>query len=56
MKSSQLGNLLGTVGVVYAVYRGIDKSQGFGKLAAYSVVFGLGGVLIGNAISKFYEV
>jgi hypothetical protein len=52
MKSSQLGNLLGTVGVLYAIYNGIDKSQSFGKLAAYSIVFGLGGVLIGNAISK----
>lgn len=55
MKTSQLGNLTGTAGVLYGIYFGINKNKKAGEFIFYTALFGISGVLIGNAISKFYE-
>ena len=53
--NSKLGGILGSVGVVYGIFNGIKNKQKFGEIALYSVLFGLGGVIIGNAVEKFYS-
>lgn len=52
MKSTQLGNLLGTAGVIYGIYYGIEKNKKLGEFILYTAIFGIGGAFIGNAISK----
>jgi len=55
MKTTQLGNILGMVGVVYGIYNGINKNQNFTTASIYTIIFGIGGVLIGNTISKMND-
>ena len=55
MNPSRLGGILGSVGVVYGIFNGIKAKRKFAELATYSILFGLGGVIIGNAIDKFYS-
>jgi len=56
MKNSQTGKLLGTIGIAYGIFNGIKKNQKVGEIAIYSVLLGVAGVIVGNSISKFYEV
>lgn len=55
MNNSKLGSLLGTLGVIGGVVYGMKKGGGFGKTALFAALFGIGGVVVGNSISKFYE-
>jgi hypothetical protein len=55
MKPTRIGSILGSVGVVYGIYNGIKTNKKLVELATYSILFGLGGVIIGNAIDKFYS-
>lgn len=52
---SKFGNLLGTIGVFGGIFYAMSKKEKLGMTAAYAIGFGIGGYLIGNAITKFYE-
>jgi hypothetical protein len=55
MKSSKIGNLIGTGAVLGGVFYAISKGKDFKGIALYGALFGIGGYLLGNSISKFYE-
>lgn len=56
MKStSKAGNILGTVGLIGGALYAYNKGEKIGKVAILAGILGIGGLLIGNAITKFYE-
>lgn len=55
MKQTKLGTTIGTLALVYGVYYGTKNKKGFGGTALFAVIFGIGGVIVGNAISKFIK-
>ena len=52
---TELGKTLAAVGVVAGIFYGMKKAPGVGSAALYAAIFGVSGVLIGNALTKFYE-
>jgi len=54
-KVTKAGTLLGTGGAVISGLIAYNKGFGIGKSALMVAIFGVGGVLLGNAITKFYE-
>lgn len=55
MKSTKIGNLLGSGAVLGGVFYAISKGKDFKGILLYGTIFGVGGYLLGNSISKFYE-
>lgn len=53
--TSKAGNILGTVGLIGGALYAFNKGEKIGKVAIWAGVLGIGGLLIGNAITKFYE-
>ncbi len=53
--NSKLGGVLSTVGVLGGIYVAMKGNKKLGQTALYAVGFGLAGLLLGNAVSKFYE-
>lgn len=53
--NSKLGAVLGTTGAVGAAIYCFKKGHKIGKAALLVGIFGIGGLLIGNAVTKFYE-
>lgn len=55
MNNSKTGSLFGTIGVVGGVIYGMRKDSGFAKTALFAALFGVSGLILGNALSKFYD-
>jgi uncharacterized protein YcfJ len=55
LKISKAGTLLGTGGAVVGGLIAFNKGGGIGKVVLIAAVLGVGGVLLGNAVTKFYE-
>jgi hypothetical protein len=55
MNNSKFGNTLGAVGVLGGIFYAMKKNKGTGATALYALGFGIAGLFIGNAITKFYE-
>lgn len=55
MNNSKLGNVAGTIGLIGGIMFAMKKNKGMGATALYALGFGAAGLLLGNAISKFYE-
>lgn len=55
LKISKAGTLLGTAGAVVGGLIAFNKGASIGKVAVIAAVLGVGGVLLGNAVTKFYE-
>jgi hypothetical protein len=55
MKKTQIGSTLGTIGIVGGMFYAMKNNKGFMGYATFGLLFGLGGLLIGNALEKFYE-
>jgi len=55
MGNSKLGNIAGTLGLIGGIMYAMKKNKNLGQTSLYAIGFGLGGMLLGNAISKFYE-
>lgn len=53
--TSKAGTILGTVGLVGGALYAFNKGEKIGKVAIWAGILGVGGLLIGNAITKFYE-
>jgi hypothetical protein len=53
--NSKFGGVLSTVGVLGGIYLAMKQNKKLGQTALYAVGFGVAGLLLGNAISKFYE-
>lgn len=54
-QTSKLGGVLGTVGVLSGIFVAMKQNKKLGATALYAIAFGVGGLLIGNSITKFYE-
>jgi hypothetical protein len=55
MNNSKLGNIAGTIGLLGGIMYAMKKNKGLGATSLYALGFGIGGLLLGNAITKFYE-
>jgi|GEM_PF-4717189 len=55
LKISKAGTLLGTGAAVVTGLVAFNKGAGIGKTVLFAALFGVGGVLLGNAVTKFYE-
>ena len=55
MANSKIGNMFGTVGLLGGIFYAMKKDKNLGTTALFALGFGLGGMLLGNAFSKFYE-
>ena len=55
LNNSKFGNTLGAVGVLGGIFYAMKKNKGTGATALYALGFGIAGLFIGNAITKFYE-
>jgi hypothetical protein len=54
-QNSKLGGVLGTVGVLSGIFIAMKQNKKLGGTALFAIAFGVGGLLIGNAVTKFYE-
>ena len=54
-KLSKAQSILGTVGLIGGAWYANNKGKKLGKVAVYGALLGLGGILLGGAITKFYE-
>lgn len=52
---SKFGGVLGTAGVLGGIFFAMKQNKKLGTTAIYALAFGIGGLLIGNAVTKFYE-
>ena len=52
LKTSNLGTTLGTAGVLGGIFYAMKEKKSFGVLALYAIGFGIGGMFIGNTLSK----
>ena len=55
MKNSKFGTTLGTIGALGGIFYAMKNNKKLGVTALYAIGFAFGGVLLGNAITKFYE-
>ena len=55
MEKTNLGNTLGTIGVISGLAYSIKNKKSFGMSAFYVIAFGIGGLILGNSVTKFYE-
>ena len=55
IEKSNLGNTLGTIGVLSGLAYSIKNKKSFGMSSFYVIAFGIGGLILGNAVTKFYE-
>jgi FtsH-binding integral membrane protein len=55
IEKSNLGNTLGTIGVLSGLAYSIKNKKSFGMSALYVIAFGIGGLILGNSVTKFYE-
>lgn len=55
MEKTNLGNTLGTIGVISGLAYSIKNKKSFGMSAFFVVIFGIGGMILGNSVTKFYE-
>ena len=55
INKTKFGGLLGSAGVVYGIFYAMRRNKDFLNTAVYSVGFGLVGLFIGNAITKWSE-
>lgn len=55
MKNSKFGNTLGSIGLLGGIFYAMRKHKSLGVTALYALAFGVGGVIIGNSITNFYE-
>lgn len=55
MEPSKLGKTLGTIGVVSGILYSMKKGEKASMTAFYAVGLGIAGILLGNAITNFYE-
>lgn len=55
IEKSNLGNTLGTIGVLSGLAYSIKNKKNFGMSALYVIAFGIGGLILGNSVTKFYE-
>jgi hypothetical protein len=53
--ASQTSKLLGTIGIISGMGYAIKHDKGTKGILIYGALFGIGGFLLGNALSKFYE-
>jgi hypothetical protein len=51
LKSSNIGTLLGAIGLIGGAMYAIKGGK---NIAVFTIGFGVGGYLLGNAVSKFY--
>ena len=54
-ENSKLGGVLSTVGVLSGIFYAMKNNKGLTQTAVYAVGFGIGGLLLGNSINKFYS-
>lgn len=52
---TKLGQIMGTAGLITGLVYSIHKNKSFGAGAFYTLAFGVAGVMVGNAVTKFYE-
>ena len=55
MEKTKLGSLLFTIGLVGGGLYGAKKGKPAMTIGLFAIGFGVGGYLLGNSISKFYE-
>lgn len=55
MEKSKLATVLGTAGLITGIVYGMRKNKGIGQTALFTTLFAVTGVLVGNAVTKFYE-
>jgi hypothetical protein len=55
MKNSKFGNTLGSIGLLGGIFYAMGKHKSLGQTAIYGLLFGVGGIIIGNSITNFYE-
>jgi len=55
MTVSKTSTALATVGLVGGMFYAMKLNKCSVCIASYGALFGIGGFLLGNAISKFYE-
>ena len=54
LKSSNIGTLLGAIGLIGGAMYAIKGGKSVQNIAVFTIGFGVGGYLLGNAVSKFY--
>ena len=52
--NSGIAKVVGSAGLVYGLYYGMKKG-GTKNIVIYAAIFGVAGLVVGGAISKFYE-
>jgi hypothetical protein len=55
MDKSKLGGALGSFGVLAGLLYGVKNQKSIGIITLYALGFGLAGMIVGNAVTKFYE-
>lgn len=55
MNKSKFGSTLATIGFVGGMFYAMKKGKGFVGYATFGILFGVSGMLLGNALEKFYE-
>lgn len=55
MNNTKFGSVLGSVGLIGGMFYAMKKRKDFKGLAMYGILFGIGGLLAGNALARFYE-
>jgi xanthosine utilization system XapX-like protein len=53
MKNSKFGNTLGSIGLLGGIFYAMGKQKSLGQTAIYALLFGVGGIIIGNSITIF---
>jgi len=54
LQSSKIGTLLGTIGLIGGAIYAIKGGKSAKNIAIFTIGFGVGGYLLGNAVNKFY--
>ena len=52
---TKFGNTLGSVGLVGGMLYAMKNNKDTKGIVIYGLLFGIGGLLIGNSLTKFYE-
>lgn len=55
INKTKAGNLFGTIGVLGGIAYGIKNKKSNMQTAVWALVFGVTGLLIGNATTNFFE-
>ena len=55
MEKSKLGSLFFTIGLIGGGLYGAKKGKPTMTIGLLAITFGVGGYLLGNSISKFYQ-